>query len=719
MDDITSLSGYEALRQGVIDALRQREANEPRWVFENEQTIDLANLAKDRRSRRNTNNGRTEFNGSDLAEKILLGRVFDAHEYFEDDDNCADQDEQWFEQELSQAFGKEMASAIESFAEDHELETDDVEEALKQDDELDLREVFDYSLHHSTYKFEGSVPMQIKLDVEVDLAPTLEAALGLYHLRIAPQDWIDAVARVAQDSPENALQFTLENDEEFDLTQFSKELASHVAALSSRGHVFAESGQEMVAPDALIDQMMNTWNVSKTDLLLRFNLGRDHVDDVSMPVARTLEEHEIDKMPVLLMDSVELMSNENYDSGKGEGLMLQRPYACTLGDLRLAGDDADDRPEPTSRLGGALGLLMRSYEALLEHEDSEKLIDIALAKNVESSAVEPVFLIPEQVASALRGLYADVDGFDAERIAAKYPGLVGFMPPMAAPCPEAMGLKLLNLMADAMLQSPKSWASSEARERCAWLVAQGADLHLRAGQGGAGPQAAHLAASIVDIDMVRALHERGVDTGATYRPQMAGDGQDVGVWEALVRRAVSLRQYDRSADASELVDALNWVESIGGGQAGMQVTPELRIHSSTILSHAHQLMGVDQAIAIIDDATLSTSYLRRLNGKDASFGGELLARTLLMGMNENSTSFCRACMDAGARTQAPLDNDTVEGLARRRAAKNSWSTNTAIDDAVAYCNALMAREAIDSLDHLMMKAPVKMARQGAAVRAGP
>lgn len=727
---IDALEGYKALRQGIIDAVRQRQADEPKWMFENDQAIDLSELAKDRQSRQKSKNGHVSLNGSELVEKAFLGRVFELYESMDDDDYSSSQDNVWVKDQINVVVSNEMSDQMDAFAEQHGLESHEVEEALKDDNELEAHTIFDYDLHHVVHSLEGSVPMQIKLDIEADLLPSICAASLLINLKIDPKAWIAAVVHAAEADPDNANQFVEKDGEAFDSEEFARRLGIHVATLSSRGFVFAtDQSQALVDPAELIDKMQNSWNVEKTDLLLRFNLSSTHVDDVSMPVARTLDDHEINSTPIVLMGKVELMPNDNDDSGKGDGLILRHPFSCKLSDMSLAScgnSEADDRPEPTTCLAGAGGLLMRTYEILIEPTDCKGLLDFARQPRTESIGGSG-FIIPVTVAKKLGELYVDADGFDAQRVSAKYPGLSQFLPAMNPPSPIEMGAKLLQLLSGSMLvnhHSPVVWRKSEVRERCAWLVRQGANLNLRLGEDNTGPQAVHLAASISDVDMVRSMHAHGADITTTYRPQMAGDGQDVGVWEAFVRRAVALRRLSPLEDISELVDALNWMGSLGGGQSApcSGASGDKSVRSSTIVNVFNELTAVDQAMAIIDDASLSTTYLKDMKERNASFGAEQqLAQELLLGMIHNSMNFSRACMDAGARTNMQIGDKTVEQTARDRISNTSWtwSKNTAIDDAVAYCNALAAREAIESLDGLIVGLGSRNGHRGASSHASP
>ena len=553
--------------------------------------------------------------------------------------------------------------------------------------------------------------MLVDTDCEVCLVPTSGMARGLSAMKITPADWIAAVSQEAKEYPEETSQFMRNCNHVFDVDQFSRDLCAEVSKLSALGYAFAsDSTQQLVSSTELLHKMCHVWSVSDAQLVLRFNLDADHINNVSLPISRSSEAHEIAENTIEIQGGCEITPSGD-DLGKGEGLRVDRVMSFKLGAIRLADKYSDDREVPSTKIAGTNGLLLSTYEILLSDKSSSDLIMFA-KKKPEKEALTGTVCISGEIALSLTKLYASSDPFDAERIAAKYPGLVQYLPKFEHKDSKQLGFELLNLVEGAMFESQRKWGASEQRERAAWLVRQGADLSIRSGVDGVGSQAMHYAASIGDIDMIRTMQEHGALVTATYLPQMSLDSIEVGIWEGFVRRACVYRSHDAEEDVNELISGLQWLEKLGCGPFSVP-SADGRIYSSTIPGNSGNHLAIDEAICTINDPQLSESFLNRLKNTSSLSVPVLLSQALLTGMSKNCFSFARASINAGARADDVLDGETVESIARKNYAKlYSRVKNTAIDDSVAFSNALKARDAIESLDDIIAAARLTSSHGG-------
>jgi hypothetical protein len=693
MDDIASLDGYDGLRQFVIDALRKREGDEATWMFETDETIDIGDLFKS-----NHSSNSKEKSPQEKALALLQGGVFDVEEGFNDmaSDYMHSQDTEWFEKERDSVMHTEAKAAIGAFALRHGVDVDDVEEALKNDSELEFGEVFEYGLHYCSYNYIGSVPVQVALEATLSTEPTDAMASTLSLLRIRPQDWIDAVAADVNDNPDNASDY-MRRQAEFDLGTFTSELMQCVARASEKGQVFAQDPEEALVPaKGLLDKMVHTWNQTQCELMLRFNLDSDHIDAVSRPLARHLESHEMITAGVLL-HGPELLPHESQDPGKGEGIDLKKPFFCRLGDIKLAGRESDPRDPISTQIAGTLGLNFAVYEEFLKAEEKEGRNNRVLLDRAQGRKMDgPQDFVPEPLRTQLAKIFSKADGFDVERLRERYSGIRDLMPSrdLLAGTPKDWGKELIDLLRPAAFDV-SNWSSSEERERASWLIQKGADLSVRQGDPATGVMATHLAAGLMDVDLLMLMQERGADLLAKFTPK--GGQTQVSTWDMLARRAHGRRQFSGDEDITDLVEGLTWLEQHG-------VAPG----SSSLLSMRDEQVSMDQVIARINDVTLSESHIKRLKGK--GFGTKVfedcLSDVLFIGLRNNAFSLAKAAMDAGARTdrvlcvtmnQGEVKHETVESRVREIAAKDTFKKYTALDEAVAYNSALSARDAIDKM----------------------
>lgn len=697
MSDITSLDGFDTLKQQVIDAIRVRESKAPAWQFENDDRIDLASLFKDtsnRRSRRSQPQGSQvrDMNGREQVELLMGGHVFDVEQIWHDQcsDGNSESDERWFKDELHGVITAELADSISEFAEKHDLEIDDVEECLKEHDDIDVREVFDYGLHHTSFEYTGSVPMRVDLEANLMAHPTDALAHALSVLRIRPDDWIDAVRKMVEDDPSVGGYFV--RDDEFTLDGYASELNGNIARLAEHGLLFsADAKDAFVSASALLSKMFTDWNTDSVELVLRFNLDADHIKDVSKPVARVMENHECDRTDIQIFgaDLTEKGSAEYVD-----GLPMLIPFNCRLNDLRVDDSEVNTRDAVATRLDGTLGKNLRLNELLL-HADRDGKTGLygAARKALDAQAMLPNNLRSDVVKELL-----DADGFDAERLRHRYPGLRALLPPLDTVIGNSLdrGCALLDMLRRGTVQGERDWGTSEARERASWLVQNGADLGMRHGDATHGVQAVHLAAKLGDFDLLVLMHSHGADLSTTFVPTKADGDHRVGVWNMFARRIVSQLQQEKNSDVGDQLNGLRWLEEQKAIPTGPVLDTRLRWVKTT------------KALSILNNDLLSGNHLKRwLAGCQSPAAREsFLQGFLVEALVNDAFTTAKLCLDAGVRMHHTDVRDArdaqtaAEPMSLEQAAIKAMGRSPitpALGEAVDYSSALVARDAIDEV----------------------
>ncbi len=214
--------------------------------------------------------------------------------------------------------------------------------------------------------------------------------------------------------------------------------------------------------------------------------------------------------------------------------------------------------------------------------------------------------------------------------------------------------------------------------------------------------ATHLAAGLMDVDLLMLMHSRGANLRAGFIPDgfnPKGIQRVVTPWDMLARQSYNRRQFSGDEDISELVEGLIWLEQQG-------VNPG----SNILLSMRNDLVSMDYVIARINNTTLSESHIERIKDKymNPSELEDRLSKVLFISLSNNSFSLAKAAMDAGARTDRVLrdtmnsgdsKHETIESRLREIVAKNTYTFKkyTALDEAISYNSALSARDAIDKM----------------------
>jgi hypothetical protein len=690
--DIENLDGYDALKQFVIDALRRRESEESRWVFSEEEKIDIAELRGTREIRQRFKSG--SVTGDDQVLSILNGGVFDFQNEFDDNhsDTLYERDQDWFKNELSSALSHELADRIESLAEEHDLEVDEIEEHFKNDG-VEFEEVFEGGLHHMTYAYQGSVPMEWQMGVDLTLKPSEKLISALAFLKIPPQAWLDAVLEDAENDPDNAHVY-VDRDEEFSPESYTEGFHHVWSVASSRGTFFeVDDSRSLVLAKDLLHAMQYTWDETECELMLRFNLDDDHIRDVSSPLSRHMEGNERDCAGIWIKNA-ELVHDRN--SEHSEGIALKNPILCRTSDLKLSSSDADDRSVAQTQLAGALGMNLIAYEKILDAMDTGIEKDNTLMDRIRGRVFEgPVRPYPDPMLKTLTDLFSSADGFHVERLAARYPGLKDCMPAAnTKPSPEAMGLELMRLLGSA--KSERQWDRTEQRERAWWLIQNGADLSLRHGNAQTGAMAIHMAAGAGQIDTLMLMKEHGADFSATFIPEKKSpDDRDaqVNLWEMIAKLMHNKRQFSGKEDISVFSNLLVDLEKMG-------VNPLIK----RMLTLRDDIVSINDVIARADDDRLSQSHMARLRQSithPQEFNATL-QQGLYSGLRNDAFSWSKICMDAGARMDHPFMNangekGTVEELLEKHFRHYTSSSQDAFKQAKMYNAALGAREAIDDV----------------------
>lgn len=669
MDDITSLDGYEALKKMLVDALVQEHANESSWYFEVEQKIDIAEMAKNnRRSYYSSSKG--SMSSRETFEEILSGGVFE----FEDmvcefnNDYIASEDSNWFKSNLNNIINNQLSQNIEQFAEKHNIDLYDVEEFLKSDECLSIKDVFDYDLHENVITYDGNIPAKVSLQIDLVLNNEADTVLALSALNIPVESWLNAVEKEIDNFPDSA-SFFIDGDDEFDFKVYALNLKAMASKAMKFGLGFSTSDDKsLVFAKDLIQSMVHDWSLVSSRLMLRFNLDDEYINTVSRPVGRHLSSKDREDL-VLSVSNAELVPDqEDYC----DGLKIRHPFPCYLSEINLAEVDAQDRGVAKIDIDGAVGLRFSTYELFLEEikEDWPRIYAIE-DKSTQGKNHKPLSF-SDEFRSKFLNLVKDSDAFQMEKLSSAYPGLKNFIQEFrpVLPSSQDMGQQVIKTLQSklGLFEGLVKWLKSEQREAVIWMIEHGADLTVRKNDAVNGIGAVHAAAAVGDIGLLKIMHKHGADLTSTFsifsgedvdhyinsrsskKDESSYKINEIGVWDIFSRYFFSkTRKKDLSSD-------LTWLEDQGCQPNGQFL---FKNFGGSYLSGSslNDFATVDEVICIADDSSLCMSYIQRelCKYKSETEKTSFLAKTLFKAISRGSFELAKICIESGIGTNFPIN----------------------------------------------------------------